>query len=109
MRKLSSRLDQIDLLLPSIRKLLAECPQFTVTPTSGPMRGIDYSHGRLNIAYLAHAKRVDGRLRAAAPHSLDVRYDAEIVLRLRWEDGRRKAVIYQPGQWESALGFFARR
>lgn len=109
MRKPSSRQDQIDALLPSMRRLLVGCPQFTITPTTGPMRGIEYSQGRLAIAYLARAVRVDGRLRASGPHSLDVRYDADIVLGIRWKDGCRRIVVYKSGQWESRLEFLARK
>ncbi len=108
MRKPSLRQSRTDALLPSIRKLLATRPQYTIEPFSGPMRGIDYSRGRLVIAYLAHAECIDGRLRASVPHSLDVRYDAEIVLKIRWDRGSRKTLIYKSGRWESALQFFSR-
>lgn len=108
MRKSSPRQDHIEALLPSIRRLLATCPQYIIEPSSGPMRGIDYNRGRLAIGYFAYAERIDGRLRAVAPHSLDVKFDGETVLRLRWKDGRRRTVTYKPGRWERAVEFFAR-
>ena len=73
------------------------------------MRGIDYSRGRLAIGYFAHAERIDGRLRAVAPHSLDVRFDGETVLKIQWKDGRRRILAYVQGPWESRLEFFARK
>lgn len=103
MGKSSQRQDQIEALLPSIRKLLATRPQFTLTPTSGPMRGIEFSEGRLAISYLAYAEHIEGRMRAKTPHSLEVRFDGEMVLGLRWKDGRRRIIVYRPGRWENAI------
>lgn len=73
------------------------------------MRGIDYSRGRLAIGYFAYAERIDGRVRAVAPHSVDVKFDGEVVLKIRWKDGRRRVAVYRSGQWESVMSLYARR
>lgn len=108
MQEPSPRQSNINSLLPSIRKLLATSTQYTIEPASGPKRGIDYSRGRFAIGYLAHAERIDGRIRATTPHSLEVRFDGEMVLGLRWKDGRRRSIVYKPGRWENELKRWAR-